>query len=206
MSDRTITRQLREIGLQAARDAGYTVTRATGVGRGPNQRFVLKRGSETITAALRTTRDNWIAFPPLEDGTWGTLSDVDAVLVSALVGGEAHIWLLPAEELISKFDAGKAFCESDGRVVSIGTGFWRYLFEPSARMKAHLKAGANLTGGHEPLAVIQMALDEDADEESGEPRVDAGRCVLHAIQTARADLAADLGLPIEAVQISIVAA
>ena len=56
-------------------------TRTGTDGTGPDDQSRLA----TWIASVRTTRDRWIAFPPLDGGTrWKTLDDVELVLVAAV--------------------------------------------------------------------------------------------------------------------------
>src|SRR5690242_18103236 len=68
---------------KGAEQAGYTLKRQPG--RGLSNTYEVTKNGKTKIASVRTTRDRWIAFPPLDKGTrWKTLDDVDLVLVSAV--------------------------------------------------------------------------------------------------------------------------
>src|SRR5580658_2824944 len=67
---------------KGAAEAGYTMSRLPG--RGLSNVWQVQKNGKAQIAAIRTTRDRHIAFPPLEGGKkWKTLDDVDLVIVAA---------------------------------------------------------------------------------------------------------------------------
>jgi len=94
--------------VEGAKNAGYTMERQPG--RGLSNIWEASKGGKTTIASIRTTRDRWIAFPPLNNGTrWKTLDDVDFVLVSAVDNPEnprhVDVYLFPAKVVRQRFDA-----------------------------------------------------------------------------------------------------
>src|SRR5688500_9428833 len=72
--------RLFQIGVQTLERDGWYVERATGMGKGSVRRIT--KGNQKLLAAIRTTQDTWIAFPPKPGGKgWITLDDVNVVLV-----------------------------------------------------------------------------------------------------------------------------
>src|SRR5690606_31424042 len=94
--------------IEGAKRQGYTMKRQPG--RGLSNTYDMTKDGVTKIAGLRTTRDRWIAFPPLEGGKrWKTLDDADLVLVSAvddrLNPQSVDVYLFPADEVRRRFDA-----------------------------------------------------------------------------------------------------
>src|SRR5260370_35005008 len=68
---------------KAVTEQGYALTRLPGRGRASV--WSMKKNGKSELAAIRTTRDRWIAFQPLDDGAkWKTLNDVDLVVAAAV--------------------------------------------------------------------------------------------------------------------------
>ena len=87
------------------------------------------KDGKTQTASIRTTRDRWVAFPPLDDGKrWKTLDDVDLVLVAAvddrLNPQNVDVYLFPADEVKKRFDASYAARIENGHTVRNNYGMW----------------------------------------------------------------------------------
>lgn len=113
--------------LEGARQQGYSLKKKPG--RGLSNTYDMTKDGKTLSASVRTTRDRWIAFPPLENGTrWKTLDDVELVLVSAV--DDRHnpqnvdVYLFPADEVRKRFDASYAARIANGHVVRDDYGMW----------------------------------------------------------------------------------
>jgi hypothetical protein len=113
--------------LEGAREQGYALKKQPG--RGLSNTYQLTRDGKTQTASVRTTRDRWVAFPPLDDGKrWKTLDDVDLVLVAAvddrLNPQNVDVYLFPANEVRKRFDASYAARIENGHTVRNNYGMW----------------------------------------------------------------------------------
>ncbi|CUH48960.1 hypothetical protein [Ruegeria atlantica] len=198
MSDRTITRALRDAAVKAAEAAGYTVSRQTGVGRGPNQRLVLEEDGKTKTAALRTSRDFWVAFPPDGNGGWKTLDDVDTVLLAINDDYDnptkATTWLLDADKVRDCFNERAAVMTERGQTLRAGMGVWVSAY-PLASDDHHV-AGSGMVKGVLPLAV-DVPLEPGASAELAQADVST------PIDDAIAMLAEELGIDADRISISI---
>lgn len=118
--------------LKGAEQCGYTLSRKPG--RGLSNTYEMTKDDETQVASVRTTRDRWIAFPPLDGGKrWKTLDDVDTVLVSAVDDKEnpqeVDVYLFPADEVRRRFDASYAARIEQGHTVRDDYGMWVTLDE-----------------------------------------------------------------------------
>jgi hypothetical protein len=113
--------------LEGARQHGYALKKQPG--RGLSNTYRLTKNGKTQTASIRTTRDRWVAFPPLDDGKrWKTLDDVDLVLVAAvddrLNPQNVDVYLFPADEVRKRFDASYAARIENGHTVPNNYGMW----------------------------------------------------------------------------------
>ncbi len=150
---REITNALRAAAVQAAEAAGYSVERQTGVGRGPNQRLLLTKDGQTRTAALRTSRDMWVAFAPDGDGGWNTLGDVDLVLLAMVDNVDTQttgtVWLLDAADLLPRFNLMAETMTDRGQELQPGMGVWIHANKlPKSNRYA---AGSGMVEGVKPL-------------------------------------------------------
>ena len=96
---------------KAADAQGYSMERVPG--RGLSNIWNVTKDGETKVASIRTTRDRWIAFPPLEGGTkWKTLDDVDTVIVATVDSKEEpeniEVYIFPSDDVRKRFDAAYA--------------------------------------------------------------------------------------------------
>lgn len=113
--------------LEGARQQGYALKKQPG--RGLSNTYELTKDGKTQTASIRTTRDRWVAFPPLDDGKrWKTLDEVDLVLVAAvdhrLNPQNVDVYLFPADEVRKRFDASYAARIANGHTVRNNYGMW----------------------------------------------------------------------------------
>ena len=113
--------------LKAIEADGYTINRVPG--RGLSNIWNVEKDGKKQIAAVRTTRDRWIAFPPLECGTkWKTLSDVDLVVVAAVDSKEnpqnVDVYVFPAHEVRKRFNESYAARTKAGQVHKDNYGMW----------------------------------------------------------------------------------
>lgn len=113
--------------LKGAKAAGYTMKRQPG--RGLSNTYEMTKGGKTQIASVRTTRDRFIAFPPLEGGKkWKTLDAADLVLVSAVTDPadpqSIDVYLFPADDVRKRFDASYAARIGNGHNVRDDFGMW----------------------------------------------------------------------------------
>lgn len=113
-----------------AEQAGYSLKRQPG--RGLSNTYEVSKDGKTKIASVRTTRDRWVAFPPLEKGTrWKTLDDVELVVVSAVDSREnpqnVDVYLFPADDVRKRFGASYAARIKQGRVIRDDYPMWLML-------------------------------------------------------------------------------
>ena len=208
-----------------AKQAGFALDRLPG--RGLSNVWRLFKNGKSSTTSIRTTRDRWIAFPPLENGTkWKTLDSVELVLVSAVDNKDnptmVDVYLFEASEVRRCFDAAYSARVAVGNIVRDNYGMWVAL-DAKAPGPAN-SVGSGLANKHKPIAsfsiaaLVQSGTGEDAgegedtgeDERDGEP--EGGfqvAAVSHeaeaplTISEAKRRLAKTLGVPEASIKISI---
>jgi len=113
--------------LEGARREGYTLQKLPG--RGLSNTYSMNKGNLTKVASVRTTRDRWIAFPPLMGGTtWKTLNEVSLVLVAAVDDKDnpqcVDVYLFPADEVRNRFNASYAARQAAQHTLPDNYGMW----------------------------------------------------------------------------------
>lgn len=158
---------------KGAEQAGYSLTRQPG--RGLSNTYEVTKDGKTKIASVRTTRDRWVAFPPLEKGTrWKTLDDVDLVLVSAVDNREnpqnVDVYLFPADEVRKRFDASYAARIKQGRTIRDDYGMWVMLDKGNNEVASQV--GHSLALDYP--AIARFSIDElEAESASGSADQDA---------------------------------
>lgn len=127
MGEAASWRLLNAAAIEGAKQQGYALKRLPG--RGRSNTYEIAKDGATKIASVRTTRDRWIAFPPLEGGKrWKTLDNADVVLVSAvddpLNPQNVEVYLFPAVEVRKRFDASYAARIANGHTVCDDFGMW----------------------------------------------------------------------------------
>lgn len=151
---------------KGAEAKGYRLARQPG--RGLSNTWEMEKGGVTKVASVRTTRDRWIAFPPLEKGKrWKTLDDVDLVLASVVDDKDdpqnVEVYLFPADEVRKRFDAAYAARIAAGNVLRENYGMWVNL-DPDDRGLA-VSAGSGLAKDYP--AIAKFSLDELSTASTG---------------------------------------
>src|SRR5258705_3520511 len=94
--------RLFQIGVQTLEKEGWAVTRQKGLGKSSVRRIA--KDGESKLVSIRTTQDQWIAFPPEPNAKgWTTLDDVEVVVAVSVDANvppqEALVHWLPAKEM-----------------------------------------------------------------------------------------------------------
>jgi len=142
-------KRLFEIGLEALQKQGWTVTKEK-LGKASVRR--ISKDGDSKLVSVRTTQDQWIAFPPKpkRDG-WITLDDVDVVVAVSVDANdpprEALVHWLPADEMRKRFDAALKARVAAKRVQPDRRGIWIPLYEREADNRenvSYIGGGAGL--------------------------------------------------------------
>lgn len=207
--------------LEGARQQGYALKKQPG--RGLSNTYQLTKDGKTQTASIRTTRDRWVAFPPLDDGKrWKTLDDVDLVLVAAvddrLNPQNVDVYLFPADEVRKRFDASYAARIENGHTVRNNYGMWVMLDKGDDAVISQVGHGI----AEEYPRIANFSIDElegtvskdvrkMADEAAPKPKeavavAETGpslNTVADVLAFAREKIAALTGMPADAIKLDL---
>ena len=202
---------LRAAGESALEGKGWKVERVPGAGKSSLRRITKGGVSKVVT--IRTTQDKWIAFPRnKQDTAFTTLEEVDFVVAASVDDKDnprfAQIHMLPGDEMRERFERNYEARKTAGYTLPKGRGIWVSLYEQDAKQPAtRVGAGAGLK--HPAIATLPIPRDgvvvdeADADEldveETFTPNVEPPL----TIAEAKRRLAESLGVPVEAINITI---
>ena len=199
--EKLVTRKrLGDIGVEALQMDGWAVEKIRGSGKSSMRRIT--RGKERRDIAIRTTQDQWIAFPRNDsDDGWKTLADVDAVVVVSVDDvvnprfGLVHF--IEGSEMRARFDRAYAAREAAHHQLDAGRGIWLSLYDRETNPPVRL-AGAGLGLDHPPIA--RLPLWPEKAERSFEVQ---GPMKSITISEAKELLARSLGVDPSNIRISI---
>ena len=188
-------------------------------GRGRSNIWEIQEDGRRKRVSVRTTKDRWFAFPPLEGGNkWKTLDDVEIVVVAAVDEPDAphsiEVYRFDAAEVRQRFDAAYAARIQAEHIVQDNFGMWVNLDADDSGQTASV--GAGLGAENAPVATypleelivenddatggVRAGRDEDTTAES-----DSSSASLHTISEvmdwARKRIATLSGVRIEAVKL-----
>jgi hypothetical protein len=201
---------------RAAEGAGYKLTRIPG--RGLSNIWSFKKDGHAQIGCIRTTRDRWIAFPPLEGGKkWKTLDDVELVVVATVDSKESpenvEVYIFPAAEVRKRFNEAYAARAKAGHTNRDNFGMWVGL--DVDRRSGASSVGSGIVTKFKRLAVypikdliaeaaIQPAAN-DADVAGGETDglEPQPRTIAEVMAWARERVATIAGVRIDAVKLDL---
>lgn len=194
---------------------GYSLDRVPG--RGLSNIWNVSKDGKSQMASIRTTRDRYIAFPPLEGGTkWKTLDDVEMVVVATVDSKEdpenIEVYLFPADDVRKRFDAHYAARKKDGQTLKDNFGMWVALDPKEPGMAASV--GTGIISRYDPLAVYsitELVGDKSpvatiGDEQGDDPPDTSERSfssIAEVMAWAREQVAQLAGVQIEAVKLDL---
>lgn len=137
---------------------GYALERVPG--RGMSNVWNVSKDGETQVASIRTTRDRYIAFPPLEGGAkWKTLDDVELVVVATVDSKDTpekvEVYLFPANDVRQRFDAHYAARSKEGQSIKDNFGMWVGLDRDDRGIAASI--GTGILENYKPIAIYTIA-------------------------------------------------
>ncbi|MFT9468829.1 hypothetical protein [Gluconobacter potus] len=199
--------QLFEAGIHALENDGWQVEKIPGFGKGSVRKIT--KGSQERIVSIRTTQDQWIAFPRNDAGdAWVTLSDVDAVVAVSVDDKEnprfAQVHLIEGDEMRARFDrAYQARIKAGHSVPKKRRGIWISLYDEEASSPVS-RVGAGAGIAHKPIARIPLAEPglpaEQEKKEAGHAGTDLRPL---SISDAKKSLSMFLGVPEESIEIII---
>jgi hypothetical protein len=153
-----IRRLLVQAALVTLEREGWKAAKVPGGGKGRVRRIT--KGDKSLLAAIRTSQDEWIAFPRNEDDTaWATLSDVDVVVAAAVDDARnpkvAQVHMFDGADLRERFDRAYAARRAARHRVPVGRGVWVSLYHDEKTDPVSL-VGAGIGNAHPPIARIPL--------------------------------------------------
>jgi hypothetical protein len=201
LAKKSLKVRLREIGRQVLRNQGWKVEKIPQSGKSSVRRIT--KGRESLVVSIRTTQDQWIAFPPTDDRKkWVTLSDVD-VVIAVSVDDPAHpaaarVHWLDGNDMRDRFDrAEKARREAGYEIPDGRRGVWIPLYIPEDGSTVRYVGGGAATQENE---IARVALD---DNEAAVTPVPPDIEPPLTIAEAKRRLARTFGVPESGVKIAI---
>ena len=198
---------------RALGDAGFAPKRVPGRGRSNIWEF--EELGQYKRVSIRTTKNRWFAFQPLEQGTkWKTLDDVDIVIVAAVDDRDdpqnVEVYKFDAEEVRKRFDESRAARIGAGQTVRDDFGMWLGLDEDDRDLPA--SAGAGLAAVYPPITTFpleRLIADTEAEpvaapedgEAVGAPATTSPQTIADVMDRARKRIATLSGVRMEAVKL-----
>lgn len=211
-------RLLVEAAKRGAQEHGLVLSRRPG--RGLANVWETKIDGVPVLISIRTTRDRYIAFPPLEKGQrWKTLDGVQKVLVATVdnpaVPTAVEVYLFEAADVRARFDAAYAARVAAGQAVTDNFGMWLGLDRDMRDSAAAV--GTGIVEEYKRLARYRIAdLIKTAQGSGGAalaPEAEEGRTsergavdpqsVGDIIAWARGRIAKAASVPVEAVKLDL---
>ncbi|MEW5916532.1 MAG: hypothetical protein AB1762_09010 [Gemmatimonadota bacterium] len=198
-------KRLFQIGIETLQKQGWSVTREKGLGKSSVRRIT--KNGESKLVSIRTSQDQWIAFPPNPKGKgWVTLDVVDAVVAVSVDANvpprDALVHWLPADDMRKRFDrALKA--RKDAKRVRPDRRVWLPLYERESNHSdnvSYVGGGAGLD--YPPVAQVRMNDGGAMRATVGDaaPSLDAGPMT---IAQAKRGLALTFGVPESSIRINV---
>ena len=192
--------------IRALTEAGYVPQRQPGRGRA--NVWTIEEGGRQQRVSVRTTRDRWFAFPPLDNGTkWKTLDDVDIVVVAAVDDSNEpnriEVYRFDANEVRKRFDAAYSARIGAGQSEPDNFGMWVGLDVDSRGLPSSV--GSGLASEYPPIAVysLDQLIPENRDAApDGEDLEPSPGTIAAVMKQARGRIAALSGVNIAAVKLS----
>ncbi|UCI19910.1 hypothetical protein FJ970_02760 [Mesorhizobium sp. B2-1-8] len=199
---------------KAAEAQGYSMARVPG--RGLSNIWNITKDGKTTVAAIRTTRDRYIAFPPLKGGTkWKTLDDVETVIVATVDSKDdpenVEVYIFPADDVRKRFNAHYAARSKEGQAIKDNFGMWVGLDLDNRGIAASV--GTGILDHYKRVAVYPISdlLADNPHEEtsSEEPEhtpetVEPGFSTIAEVMAWARDRVAQLaGVQVEAVKLDL---
>lgn len=196
---------------KAMQESGYVINRVPG--RGPSNTWQLESAGKNQTASVRTTKNRWFAFQPLEEGAkWKTLDEVDLVVVSAVDDHHEprniQVYFFDSSEVRECFDLARRARVKAGKQVTDNFGMWVSLNLDDRDLPDSV--GSGLADKHPPVAAFSVdSLREEADgslvsAQAAEPLETEGPpTIANVLSGARSAIAGIAGVPNDAVKLEL---
>lgn len=202
--------------VKALEKEGWAVSRVPRGGKASLR--LITKGKRSHKVSIRTSQDAWIAFPRKTGSEgWVTLDDVDFVVAVSVNDRHdptvARVHMIPGEEARSRFNRAYEARKAAQHTLPDGRGIWLSLYDKDeSDPVSHVGGGMGLD--YEPIAVLDLSKSSlpagaDADEDDGAEDEAAAAPISNAregnlsIPEAKRLLALSLGVPENAIKISV---
>lgn len=178
---------------------------------------LIRKPGKSHRVSIRTTQDQWIAFPRrADDKGWITLSDVDVVLAVSVddvaAPSAARVHWIGADDMRTRFDKAYKVRRTAGHTLHLGRGIWIPLYIPDDGTPRLAGGGAGLD--HPEIARVPLANGVGAQQVDEPGRAPARSAVRTSesgssedgpltIPEAKRRLAATLGVSEASIKITI---
>ncbi|MCH9695196.1 MAG: hypothetical protein K0U72_11870 [Gammaproteobacteria bacterium] len=196
-------KRLFQIGMETLEAHGYKIERVSGSGKSSVRRIT--KGGESKIVTIRTTQDQAIAFPRLQDDSgWKTLDEVQMVIAVSVddkkdpKNGLVHF--LDGDDMRDRFNRAYKARIDAGRSIPLGRGVWLGLYrnEEDGDNVRFVGAGAGLE--NKPVATVPLEPIDAVDWEGKKGQVAAKGLT---ISEAKHLLAISLGVDEESIKIVV---
>lgn len=191
---------------RALAEDGYAIHRVPG--RGLSNVWLFTHGGKRGSAAIRTSRNRWFAFPPLDGGMrWKTLDDVDEVIVAAVDHPrnplQVEVYRLDAKLVRGRFKAAHAARIAAGQRVKDDYGMWVNLDQNERGTPASV--GSGLAQEFPPIASYRVAelLLTSPEAALGAAAAEAPMTIANVVAAARQRVAQIAGVSPDAVKVDV---
>jgi hypothetical protein len=152
-----VRRALVNAALATLEKQGWKAARVKGGGMGRVRR-ITKNGKSQL-AVIRTSQDQYLAFPRTDDDSaWTTLSEVDVVVASVVDDRRkpqvALVHIFDAKEMRDRFDRAYAARQKAEYSIPVGRGLWLSLYDEEGTSPTRVGAGAGIV--HPPIARVPL--------------------------------------------------
>lgn len=203
--------RLFSIGLETLTNEGYTLGRIKGTGYSVRS---ARKGNKTLRVTIRTSQNQWFAFPrTADDKGWLSLDDADLVVVITTDGEKRNgiPFIFPADEVRRRFDALYAARIAAGHSIPVQRGVWLSLFtEDTGTSPIYTEGGIGNIREYrrdaQPLGTVDDAdleADEDPTAETAAPPSGPSDDGPLTIPEAKRRLALTFGVDPSAIKITV---
>lgn len=157
-----LRKRLFRIAVKTLQERGWSVERTKG---GASVRLIKKDGV-IHRVSIRTSQDQWIAFPRLPDDTgWATLGEVDVVMAASVdqvhpaTPAQALVHWFEGDDIRARFDRAYAARKAAGHTLPLARGIWLSLYKDEDGTPTSVGGGA----GKNPSSLLARVSLFDGD-------------------------------------------
>ncbi len=192
--------------IEAYENEGYSMKKIPG--RGLSNTWHVEKDGKQQKLSIRTTQDQWFAFPKSKDG-WKTLDDVDLVAVASIDNIEKPqnilVYKFNADEVRNCFNASRDARLNAGMIVKDDYGMWVGLNKFSSQDFPQ-GVGSGLGEKYPPtsfkIPTSNLANSEE-NTETDFSLLSSKNSVENIVEIARKDISALIGIPKDKITLEV---